>query len=129
MREPTTRGEPEDPQGRTPQIQFRPGSFFQRRLEWFAKNWGVAVNEAAKRLALLGASGLSIDDCDLVSGLGEVAGEQGDFGRCCERIFVALDSANQARRDAGLPPLTQEAKSQFIAGLIASWKPSNTAPR
>jgi len=125
MRDPTTRGKPGPPPRSSP-IQFRPGTFFQRRLEWFAAKWRLSINEAAKRLALLAASGLSIDDLDLVTRLGEVVGAEGDFGRCCEQIFVAVDSANQARREAGLTPLTAEGRAQLIVRLITRWDSSDT---
>src|SRR5262249_51365984 len=124
MRDPTTRGEPGPPPRSSP-IQFRPGTFFQRRLDRLASEWDLSVNETAKRLALLAASGLSLDDFDLVTRLGEVVGAEGDFGRCCEQIFVAVDSANQARREAGLTPLTAEGRAQLIVQLIARWDSSD----
>lgn len=86
-------------------IQFRPPEAFGRLINEFAMAWGVARNEAARRLAMLAAYRLTVDHYPAVCRLETTPGGTQDFVSAVDIARAALDSTDRTRKELDSPPL------------------------
>jgi hypothetical protein len=98
-------------------IQFRPSEPLERWITTYAGLWNVTDNEAARRLATLGATHLTVDQYPLLATLAGTASRP-DFVRACEQVKIAVDAADRTREELGEKPLAHEERIRFIERTI-----------
>src|SRR5262245_49791971 len=96
-------------------IQFR-NNLLEPRIAKYAETWKVTANEAAKRLTALAANRLDVDQYPKLLSLSELLSSPSssklNFVKACHEVRIAIDAANQARKDMGLEPLEGQDREQ-----------------